>query len=160
MGRDHTIYALGTGYVKYYLDPERHPKRQYIGVAFEREDTLPSPRNAVTKRRLGMVAVPRIEKGALLEQESSTDAGNGTVKVKLVASNSDNNSKDLLRSGYMYREANWEIGQAAERAGIKVKEWNRKDRWLAWRKKLNKIRRIAQMKDLKSRGKGKAKAQS
>jgi large subunit ribosomal protein L27 len=160
MGRDHTIYALESGYVKYYLDLERHPKRRYIGVAFEREDTLPSPRNAVTKRRLGMVAVPRMEKDSLVEQENSIGAGNGIVKLKLVASKSDNNGRDLLRSGYMYREANWEIGRAAERAGIKVKEWNRQDRWLAWRKKLDKTRRIAQMKDMKSRGKGKAKSQS
>jgi len=155
MGRDHTIYALETGYVRYYLDPERHPKRRYIGIAFEKGDTLPSPTKAATKRRLGMVAVPRIEKDVALEGERSTG-----VNVKIVASKPDNSSKELLRPGYMYREANWEIGRAAERAGITVKEWNRKDRWVAWRKKLSKVRKIAQMKDLKSRGKGKAKAQN
>lgn len=47
------------GYVKYYRDPQRHPTRQYIGVAWRREDTLPYPRHAVRKRKLGMVAVPR-----------------------------------------------------------------------------------------------------
>ena len=57
MGRDHTIYATESGYVKYYKDPERHPKRQYIGVVFERDQVLPLPRNAQRRRRLNMVAV-------------------------------------------------------------------------------------------------------
>src|SRR5687768_12904031 len=34
MGRDHTIHAMATGYVKYYRDPARHPDRKYIGVVF------------------------------------------------------------------------------------------------------------------------------
>jgi hypothetical protein len=41
MGRDHTIFAQETGYVKYYTDPEKHPKRKYIGVVFE-GDVLPA----------------------------------------------------------------------------------------------------------------------
>jgi hypothetical protein len=35
----------------------------------------------------------------------------------------------------MYRESNWEIGRAAERAGVKVKEFKPRDRWEAWRKR-------------------------
>ncbi|KAI1206892.1 ribosomal L27 protein-domain-containing protein [Annulohypoxylon truncatum] len=58
MGRDHTIHATATGYVKYYRDPAKHPKRQYIGVVFNKEDTLPYPQHAMRKRRLNMVAVP------------------------------------------------------------------------------------------------------
>ncbi|KAI1455205.1 ribosomal L27 protein-domain-containing protein [Annulohypoxylon moriforme] len=58
MGRDHTIFALATGYVKYYRDPAKHPKRQYIGVVFDKSDTLPYPVHAMRKRRLNMVAVP------------------------------------------------------------------------------------------------------
>jgi large subunit ribosomal protein L27 len=61
MGRDHTIFATQTGFVKYYRDPAKHPKRQYIGVAFERTQTLPTPPNAARRRRLGMLAVPRKE---------------------------------------------------------------------------------------------------
>src|SRR5271156_782671 len=56
MGRDHTIYATESGYVKYYKDPEKHPKRQYIGVVFERHQTLPLPRNSPRRRRLNMLA--------------------------------------------------------------------------------------------------------
>lgn len=58
MGRDHTIFALASGYVKYYRDPAKHPKRQYIGVVFNKEDKLPYPRHAMRKRRLNMVATP------------------------------------------------------------------------------------------------------
>ncbi|KAL2196612.1 ribosomal L27 protein-domain-containing protein [Corynascus similis CBS 632.67] len=59
MGRDHTIHAAVCGYVKYYRDPQRHPKRQYIGVAFNRDDKLPYPSSAPRRRKLGLVAVPQ-----------------------------------------------------------------------------------------------------
>jgi hypothetical protein len=59
MGRDHTIHASVKGFVKYYRDPARHPKRQYIGVTFTREEKLPYPPGLPRKRKLGMVAVPR-----------------------------------------------------------------------------------------------------
>jgi hypothetical protein len=58
-GRDHTIHAAVEGYVKYYRDPQLHPTRQYIGVAFNRNDTLPYPKDAPRRRKLGMVAVTR-----------------------------------------------------------------------------------------------------
>ncbi|CAK7270228.1 hypothetical protein SEPCBS57363_003999 [Sporothrix epigloea] len=59
LGRDHTIHAAVAGYVKYYRDPQRHPDRKYIGITFERNDTLPHSTSAPRKRRLGLVAVPR-----------------------------------------------------------------------------------------------------
>ncbi len=59
MGRDHTIHAAVAGYVKYYRDPQRHPKRQYIGVVFNREDKLPYPVSTPRRRKLHLVAVPR-----------------------------------------------------------------------------------------------------
>lgn len=55
-GRDHTIHAAATGYVKYYRDPSLHPDKQYIGVAFNREDKLPYPKLEPRRRKLGMVA--------------------------------------------------------------------------------------------------------
>lgn len=55
-GRDHTIHAAATGYVKYYRDPAVHPTRQFIGVAFNKEDTLPYPKNEPRRRKLGLVA--------------------------------------------------------------------------------------------------------
>lgn len=59
MGRDHTIHAAIEGYVKYYRDPYRHPTRQYIGVAFKRDDKLPYPIHSPRRRKLGMVAFTR-----------------------------------------------------------------------------------------------------
>ncbi|KAK4230313.1 ribosomal L27 protein-domain-containing protein [Podospora fimiseda] len=59
LGRDHTIHAAVKGYVKYYRDPARHPKRQYIGVVFNKEDKLPYPPGSARRRKLGLVAVPR-----------------------------------------------------------------------------------------------------
>ncbi|KAK4160580.1 ribosomal L27 protein-domain-containing protein [Cladorrhinum sp. PSN259] len=59
LGRDHTIHAAVSGYVKYYRDPARHPKRQYIGVVFNKEDKLPYPPGSARRRKLGLVAIPR-----------------------------------------------------------------------------------------------------
>ncbi|KAK4139521.1 ribosomal L27 protein-domain-containing protein [Dichotomopilus funicola] len=59
LGRNHTIHAAVTGYVKYYRDPKRHPKRQYIGVVFNRDDTLPYPEDSPRRRKLNLVAVTR-----------------------------------------------------------------------------------------------------
>lgn len=42
--------------MKYYRDPDRHPDKQYIGVAFNKEDKLPYPKNEPRRRKLGMVA--------------------------------------------------------------------------------------------------------
>lgn len=39
-----------------------------------------------------------------------------------------------IKPGYQYRESNWSIGRAAERAQVKVREYKRDDRFLAWRK--------------------------
>lgn len=43
-----------------------------------------------------------------------------------------------LKPGYMYRESNWEIGRAAERAGVSVREFKPRDRWTAWKKKITR----------------------
>lgn len=130
MGRDHTIYATECGYVKYYKDPEKHPKRQYIGITFEPDQVLPLPRNSIRRRRLGMVAV-KMEVPPLL-----TDVGlPPVVEAKKLKGRRGEEGRNLqLSDGYMYREANWEIGRAAERARVKVKEFVPGDRWTAWRK--------------------------
>ena len=53
-----------------------------------------------------------------------------------------------LRPGYMYREANWEIGRAAERAKVKVREFVPGDRWKAWRKSTIRKAKTAEKKGL------------
>lgn len=151
MGRDHTIYATEAGYVRYYLDPERHPKRKYIGVCFEKDGTLPTPRNAPTKRRLNRIAVPRQVQVSQTSVESSVTTAGENGEATQQESISATKTELQLRPGYMYREANWEIGRAAEKAGIKVKEFDPKNRWLAWRKRKARAERAAQMKSLKKK---------
>lgn len=184
MGRDHTIYATESGYVRYYKDPERHPKRQYIGVVFEQDQVLPFPRNAKRKRRLGMVTQQRkvLAEMETMEPspvtsgvENSSDvppppplvvAGADTqikmcvTEVTLRGRKGEGGTRVLkLRPGYMWRESNWEIGRAAERAKVNVKPYKRGDRWTAWqksgaRKKIN-LEKKSMGKALKKRKKKK-----
>jgi ribosomal protein L27 len=151
MGRDHTIFAKEAGYVKYYLDPERHPKRKYIGVSFERDGTLPTPRHLPTKRRLNMIAVPRqVENLEFFDKSDVTISTDSGVETRSLIST---NTELSLRPGYIYREANWQIGRAAEKEGIKAPKFNRQNRWLAWRKRTARAERAAQMKSLKNKKK-------
>jgi large subunit ribosomal protein L27 len=139
MGRDHTIYATQPGYVKYYRDPEKHPKRKYIGVVFERDQVLPLPRNAMRRRRLGMFATSMEIQVGEHRGYGTMEAGVQNSPVRRKRERRGEEGRNLtLRPGYMYREGNWEIGRAAERANVKVREYNRKDRWAAWRKATKK----------------------
>ncbi|KAJ5609497.1 hypothetical protein N7528_010064 [Penicillium herquei] len=149
MGRDHTIYATQAGYVRYYLDPERHTKRRYIGVVFEKEGKLPVPRNAPTRRKLNMVGVPRMDAVVAQSDLVASIDENGTQVDGVSAVDAE--SGPQLRPGYMYREANWVIGRAAEKAGIFAKPYDRGNRWLAWRKREARAERAAQMKSLKGK---------
>lgn len=156
MGRDHTIYATEAGYVKYYRDPELHPKRRYIGVCFEREGTLPTPRNAPTRRRLNMIAVPRVEPVSEQGDLNADVEGEGT-KVFDVEGAAKTNTLPL-RPGYMYREANWQIGRAGDEVAATAESFDRNNRWLAWRKRQARAQRAAQMKSLKGKKKSGKKA--
>ncbi|KAJ0415878.1 ribosomal L27 protein-domain-containing protein [Aspergillus carlsbadensis] len=154
MGRDHTIYAAETGYVRYYLDPARHPDRKYIGVVFEKDGKLPTPQNAPTRRKLNRIAVPRLPEAGVEGQSDPTvlvgkDMGSMAVNAQ---------EGKQLRPGYMWREANWSIGRAAEKAGITAAPYDRNDRWLAWRKRQAKVQRAIQMKSLKNKKKASKKA--
>ena len=61
-----------------------------------------------------------------------------------------------MRQGtHMLREANFEIGRAAEKKGITVREYVRGDRWLAWRKRAQKIKKAALARAAKANRKGK-----
>ncbi|KAL4793357.1 ribosomal L27 protein-domain-containing protein [Aspergillus venezuelensis] len=158
MGRDHTIYATESGYVRYYLDPERHPDRKYIGIVFEKDGKLPLPRNAPTRRRLNRIAVPMLP---VSEAQSDLAIVTGENTGTIVGSAGPiDPTKQQLRPGYMWREANWQIGRAAEKAGITAKPFDRKNRWLAWRKRQAKRERAQQMRSLrgnKKKGKKKGK---
>lgn len=151
MGRDHTIYATQAGYVRYYLDPHKHSERRFIGVVFGKEDQLPYPRNAPTRRRLNMVTAPIREK---LESQPDLFASVGKNGVRVDNVNAANaTSGPQLRPGYMYRQANWEIGRIADNNGIVSQGYDRRDRWVAWRKRHKRAERVAQMKSLKGKKK-------
>ncbi|KAH6846984.1 ribosomal L27 protein-domain-containing protein [Chaetomium sp. MPI-CAGE-AT-0009] len=84
IGRDHTIHAAVAGYVKYYRDPARHPKRQYIGVTFNREDTLPYPVSAPRRRKLNLVAVPRQVEQAVEEATAPSGIPRSVTRHEVV----------------------------------------------------------------------------
>ncbi|KAF7191844.1 54S ribosomal protein L2, mitochondrial [Pseudocercospora fuligena] len=179
MGRDHTIHASQAGYVTYYRDPEKHPKRKYIGIVFERNQTLPQAPNEVRRRKLGMLAYRKppteseIQDGEL-QFMSSPDAEDSASKPATIIRDQPNESRDItivrgkgkdkhevklhFRTGYMYRQANWEIGRAAERskAAMAVRPFKPGDRFAAWRKRTARRIRSAEKRAL-GRGKGKKK---
>ena len=41
MGRDHTIYAMVPGYVRFYREKWLRGERKYVGVVLKRGDKLP-----------------------------------------------------------------------------------------------------------------------
>ncbi|CCG82382.1 60S ribosomal protein L2 [Taphrina deformans PYCC 5710] len=61
LGKDHTIFATEPGFVKFFKDPKQ-PKRQFVGVVFEKTMSLPRPVGERTLRRLGMSHVQPGEK--------------------------------------------------------------------------------------------------
>lgn len=54
IGKDHTIFALEPGYVRFYLDPF-HPLRKFVGVALKKDLTLPAPHFEPRVRRFGYI---------------------------------------------------------------------------------------------------------
>ncbi|POS85765.1 hypothetical protein EPUL_002002 [Erysiphe pulchra] len=160
MGRDHTIFSKVHGYVKYYKDPKKHPKRQYIGVALERDHVLPYDPTMPRHRRLNM-----------LTEKMDEEQLQALIRPQLIEKNQRKQdrrhgkiSRNLkLRAGYMYRESNWEIGRAAENANVSVPSFKPRDRWTAWRKTVqrklrNAEKRAGRVKKPKPKTKAKAKA--
>lgn len=63
------------------------------------------------------------------------------------------NKELVMRPGYMYREANWQIGRAAEKKGVKVNKFDRGDRFTAWRKRNARKERNAESRRLRTKKK-------
>ncbi|RWA10732.1 hypothetical protein EKO27_g4364 [Xylaria grammica] len=112
IGRDHTIFALASGYVKYYKDPAKHPKRQYIGVVFDKKDKLPYPKNAMRKRKLNMVAAP-VPPPQVQTELSASGIPNQIVRQgpgRKPHPRDERIIKLAQDSSYAYREENWRLG--------------------------------------------------
>jgi ribosomal protein L27 len=155
MGRDHCIFAMESGYVRYYRDPLKHPKRQYIGIVFEKDQTLPYPQNAARKRRLNMLPVERTQEDIALDNQAvvaDLQAGDEAgSKTNIHDTPRDNTSRNIVMGrGYAYREANWEIGRAAEKANIQVKKFVPGDRFTAWQRSKARIATNSEKRRLRS----------
>ncbi|KAF9408856.1 54S ribosomal protein L2 mitochondrial [Entomortierella beljakovae] len=58
MGKDHTLYAVESGYVQYYQDPAKDKKfwkRTYVGVALEKDHILPTPVHEPRRRAFRLI---------------------------------------------------------------------------------------------------------
>lgn len=58
MGKDHTLYALESGWVQYYQDPVKDKKfwkRTYVGVSLHKDLALPTPVNEPRRRAFRLV---------------------------------------------------------------------------------------------------------
>lgn len=142
MGRDHTIYALTEGYVRYYRNPALHPKRRYIGVALAREGkeaVLPTPVNAPTRRRVGMVA------REIKEEGSRSAAGflegrltEGSFGSKKDGKEGERPKREMIMRARGFRVANVSLVEQAMENQVQVRPYVRKDRWYAWRVRTKK----------------------
>ena len=129
IGRDHTIHSTATGYVKYYRDPAKHPGRKYIGVVFNKQDTLPYPQHAERKRQLNMTAhttSPRAENPEL------SPSGIPFQVTRVEKGEPDRLLK--LRADYSYREDNWRIGRLVKTTGLKMKKFRTRKQWFRHRR--------------------------
>ncbi|KAL5606628.1 hypothetical protein BROUX41_003026 [Berkeleyomyces rouxiae] len=120
MGRDHTIHAAVSGYVKYYRDPTRHPDRKYIGVVFNKEDTLPYPTHAERKRRLGMVPVTKETPEA---KPAMSASGIPNTIVRTHPHKPEQSQVLNLQDDYTYRESAWAIGRLVQTTGLQLKRF-------------------------------------
>lgn len=146
----------------FYRDPEAHAKRKYIGVVFERGETLPRSRLRARRRRLGLVGRERVGVvGEGVEGGGIVSEGDGVVEAQGMVQEQGRSKRAKvpeakmleLRPGYQYRESNWHIGRAAERANVVVREYKRGDRFLAWRKLNARKARNAERRAMSSRKK-------
>ncbi|KAI0028163.1 ribosomal L27 protein-domain-containing protein [Vararia minispora EC-137] len=51
IGRDHTIYAVAPGYVRFYKTKWMRRERKFVGVVLNREDTLPRDETSLGRSR-------------------------------------------------------------------------------------------------------------
>ena len=184
MGRDHTIFALQKGFVRYYRDPERDgikvrgdgehvgrggrgetggKGRRYIGIVFRQEWSLPRGRGEVRRRRLGMemstMAEPPPAMASEIGQQETVDGNtvasqaSSLPRAVTTPTISAASPPVIFRSNHTHIESNYSIGRAAERAGVKVRVYNPKDRFLAWRKSNARKARNAERRGLRRKGK-------
>lgn len=145
--------------------------------------TLPTPPNAARRRRLGMYSIQRTDADPFSDSpmydsgpafplrknageiESDMDV-EVPGKKKAMINDKSRAIREVdglkMRPDYSWRQGNWEIGRIPELEGHaqKVRKFDRKDRFLAWRKREARKARAAEKRSLAAggkRGKGKSK---
>ena len=148
-------------------------RRRYIGVVMRRGDTLPRAKGVKRERRLGLVAREMSTLAGSSSSSSSTsiqDNADINISDNLPTINEEEGGPVLrdepknarakipqlealgIRPGYMFREANWQIGRAEDKSGRTVRVYQKGDRFLAWRKKKARLARAAEKRTLRGRG--------
>ena len=65
MGRDHTIFALVPGFVRFYSEKWMNGERRYVGVVLNRGEKLPRDEAALGRSRyFGLVDLKDISKAS------------------------------------------------------------------------------------------------
>lgn len=73
MGRDHTIYAVVPGYVRFYKQPGTRKDRKYVGVVLNRGEKLPRDEASLGRSRFfGLVDTTSLSRTPIPEAEPST----------------------------------------------------------------------------------------
>ncbi|KAL8998397.1 MAG: hypothetical protein Q9169_002525 [Polycauliona sp. 2 TL-2023] len=152
-------------------------RRRYIGVVMNRGDTLPRARGVKRERRLGLVGrgMSTLSSSSSSPSPSSSSTGTEdendvTTSDQLPTINEEEGGPVLrdqpkearakvpemealgFRPGYMFREANWQIGRAEDKKGKTVRVYEKGDRFLAWRKRKARLARAAEKRTLRGRG--------
>ena len=68
MGRDHTIYALVPGFVRFYSEKWMNGQRRYVGVVLNRGEKL--PRDEATQGRSRYFGLVDLNKQDALQPEA------------------------------------------------------------------------------------------
>lgn len=177
-GRDHTIHAGAPGFVRYYRDPLRHPKRKYIGIVFEKDQSLPQAPTEPRRRKLGMLAyelpsAPTDDAASEFISGGAPEEINEApqeVREQAILRNSHGNGQATtakLRPGYQYRQANWEIGRLQDRREAEAQARGRTtrlypdfkpgNRFAAWRKRAVRVQASMERRSVGRKGAKKVK---
>ena len=81
IGKDHTIFALEPGYVRFYYNPF-HPLRKYVGVAMKKTLSLPSNHFLPRVRRFGYEVIEDYSEAEKEEKHMSRKEYLGQQKVE------------------------------------------------------------------------------
>ncbi|KZS88430.1 hypothetical protein SISNIDRAFT_459910 [Sistotremastrum niveocremeum HHB9708] len=70
MGRDHTIYAVAPGFVRFYTEKWMSKQRRFVGLVLERGEKLPRDESSEGRsRHFGLVDLNRIKEEERIARE-------------------------------------------------------------------------------------------